>query len=599
MNRTKWLMLVGVAILLAGLPALAQGYSYNNNVYTQTRNIPAGTVNDPGSHLTYILDTGVNARELLGDVSLASATGTPLVDLAQWLDQDGDGQLDPGAIIQNYVSITNTSPTMAVTVHFRYFNDNCEDVLDFLVVLTCNDTLLFDPFNYEIPGSDGENTRDRIFGPQRPGKVLTPIGTASYGSGRFILTAAASGATTDDEDDVAEILFPYELKDEVEGRCENVVTGDSGNVGAQAGLVANNLHVFNAAQISFNYLIGYQTYAVPAGGVFQAGGINAWARPAVEYSDLGTGDGVFAPTGYIVTGGETLRVWGQTNDPSSLPAVESNNYYLRSEIQGGYITYAGGQNAIGGYVREGAIGTPAFYPIAPEDIIQHFFSVADDYNGSSNGGVSTFPDLSANIVPAASTFVLQLIDNDENIFAFEGEEPPINVSPPAPPEARAELKMVCMCLRTFLTATIAAGTNVDDLTVRELADVFGDEVLTGGGATNFSGLLQTLGDDLSGGWIRFVRDSRNTVSLTGDQAQEIGFPFSGSAHGPGSSTFDVPKESDNGLLGPSILTGANIFFKVFGFGALSWDYAVASDPAVSDAGVPCPSVSTPGCEQRN
>ncbi len=96
------------------------------------------------------------------------------------------------AIIQNFVAITNTHPTMAVTVHFRYFNDNCDDILDFLVILTCNDTLLFDPFNFEIPGSDGENTKDRIFGPKRPGHVLSPVPTAFYGSGRFIMTASAA-----------------------------------------------------------------------------------------------------------------------------------------------------------------------------------------------------------------------------------------------------------------------------------------------------------------------------------------------------------------------------------------------------------------------
>ncbi len=608
MNRSKWLILVGALALFALSPALAQAY-YQDPAGGWTRNIPAGSVNDPGSHLTYILDTGVNARELLGDVSLATATSTPLVDLAAYLDQDGDGQLDPSAIIQNFVAITNTSPTMAVTVHFRYFNDNCDDVLDFLVVLTCNDTLLFDPFNYEIPGTGGENTRDRIFGPARAGKVLEPIPTSIYGSGRFILTAAASGATTDPDAD-PEILFPFELangigSEDVPQECNilgvgtltidatlaQTLTGAVRNVGAAAGLVTNNLHVYNAAQISFNFLIGYQTYAVPWGDVFQSGGTNAWARPAVYVSDYGVMDAPHAPVGVIVTGGETLQVWTLGGTGAS---VTTNQMYLRSEVQGGVHTslVAGEDEIPGGNATYGALGTPALLGLAPEDVIQHFFSVVDDYNGSNNAGMGTYKDLSANISPAATTWVLQIYDNDEHIFDWEEEAPPINVSPPAPPGTTADLKMVCICLRTFLTTTIAAGTNVDDLTVQDLADVFGDEILNGGGATDFAGLLkQTPPDDYSGGWIRFVRDNTNTVVLAGGDtgnATLTGITLTGGAHGAGTSTFAVTKFSD--AAHPTFLTGANIFLKQFGFGALSWDYTVASDPEVSEQGDPTPSL---------
>ena len=40
-----------------------------------------------------------------------------------------------------------------MTIHFCYFNDECEDVLDFLVILTCNDTLMLNPFDFQIPAS--------------------------------------------------------------------------------------------------------------------------------------------------------------------------------------------------------------------------------------------------------------------------------------------------------------------------------------------------------------------------------------------------------------------------------------------------------------
>ena len=168
---------------------------------------------DPGSHLTYIIDTGLNARAIAGQADIAgpaAAQKSPLAAgslLQPFLDANLDGAVDDGALYQTFISISNVHPTQAVTVHFRYFNDNCEDVLDFLVVLTCNDTLIFDPLNFVIPFTQGENSRSRLIGPAS--NVLTPIPVTTWGSGRFVITAAAS-ATTINFDDVPEILFPRE-----------------------------------------------------------------------------------------------------------------------------------------------------------------------------------------------------------------------------------------------------------------------------------------------------------------------------------------------------------------------------------------------------
>jgi len=618
MNKSRLLIILGVlALLVASTPALL-GQSDPKAGYTewptalQSRNIPAGTVNDPGSHLTYVLDTGVNARDLLGDVSLNSATGTPLTDLAAWLDVNGDGQLDPGAIIQNFVAITNTHPTMAVTVHFRYFNDNCDDVLDFLVILTCNDTLLFDPFNFEIPGSGGENTKDRIFGPKRPGKVLAPVATALYGSGRFILTAAASGASIDEDDD-PEILFPVETAvDEhcnmnasstsLDGTLDAILAGAVRNVGLHSGLVWDNLHVFNAFQISFNYLIGFQTYAVPLNQVFQAGGINAWARPAIDRTDdlfgsaqgnplngFPDGDGDFATTGKIVLGGEigTTKTGPAT---AAIVNIPGNAYFLRNDVHGGDIHPKSGVETVGGFSLYGAMATSSLFPVDPADIVQNFVSITDDYNGSNNNAnaftVGTFIDRSANIGAAATTYVLQIYDNDENILEIIPNTP-LNVSPPVVGET-VSLKLVCMCLRTFVTDVVSPGTNVDDLTIAELAAII-PEVLAGKDA--FTGLLTTNPPDIGGGWIRYVRDNTNIVALTTAERDAIGFTVPRSvAHDAGTSTFDSQYFADSSLLyGPSFLTTSNMFQKQAGFGVLWWNYAVASDADVSDTGDPVPS----------
>lgn len=613
MSKSKLLIVLSAVMLLASLPALAQsdpkiGYA-GWATAAQSRNIPAGSVNDPGSHLTYILDTGVNARALLNDVSLESAESTPLVDLAEWLDADGNGVLDPGAIIQNFVAITNTHPTMAVTIHFRIYNDNCEDLLDFLVILTCNDTLVFDPFDFEIPGTNGENSRDRLIGPARPGRVLSPVPTDQYGSGRFILTAAASGASIDADWD-AEILFPYELGRALTNECnikaagtldgtlDAILAAGNGtrNVGTQASLSDNNLHVFNAYQISFNYLIGYQTLAVPRGNVFQAGGTNAWARPAIDRNpDIGQngpsgsdGDGPnTVPTGTILLGGEFGHISYENNANAVPGGIAPNFYFLRNEVHGGDIHAAAGANGVGGFSLYGAQGTGPLLPVDPADIIMNFVSVYDDYNGTNNAGVTGFPDWAANIGPAVTTYVLQIYDNNEDLLVIE-EDVPIPVSPPVPGET-VDLKMVCACLRAWLTTAIVPQTNVDDLTIQEMADILTDEVLTG--RDDFDGLLHPVAPDLSGGWIRFVRDNTHTVTSFASQAtvEAVGFSVQGSAHGPGTSTFDVDDEADSHIdYGPSFMTISNSLTKQSGFGALWWNYAVAYNVDVAEQGIPNP-----------
>ncbi len=384
---------------------------------------------------------------------------------------------------------------------------------------------------------------------------------------------------------------------------DDILDGTVRNVGTEQSLVSNNLHVFNAFQISFNYLIGFQTLAVPKGQVFQAGGINAWARPAVvriddpnqdsygeqytvpdqvAYGGDGDGDN-FVPTGKILLGGERGHQ-SYVKDPNTL-AIPPNYYYLRNEVHGGDIRGVNSGSSNGGVSLFGAQGTGPLFAVAPTDIIMNFVSVYDDYNGSNNTGVTGFPDWSANIGPAVTTYILQMYDNNEDKLTIETNLP-IPVSPPIPGKS-VDLKMVCTCLRTFLTTTIAPQTNVDDLTIQDLADKITPDVLNGNG--EFDGLLVPTSDDLSGGWIRFVRDNTHVVSdfADSDLVAAVGFTVTGDVHGPGTSTFDVAKEADIAItpnIGPSFMTISNSFTKDAGFGVLWWNYAVAADPL--DSGIP-------------
>jgi hypothetical protein len=615
MKRSSLFIALALVLLIA--PAMGQawdpevGYPNYNWVDQQTRSIPAGTVMDPGSHLTWIVDTGVNARAIYGAaIPLSAVTNNVQTDLGSQLADR----------YQSYISITNTHPTMAVTVHFRYYNDNCDDLLDFLVVLTCNDTLLFDPLNFEIPETGGLNTRARLLGPaQGP---LTPITTRSWGSGRFVITAAASGTSTDVVDD-AEILFPYEMRAH-SGKC-NIFYRDTAtfpnptlaetlagfsagssndtrfaNVGIAPSLNAQNLHVFNASQISFNYLIGFYTTAKPLPqGMGQASwGHNAWARPAIQRLsgagsiDLGwdddnsDGDSMHAPTGILVLGSEA----GSTSDATKGLArlIPANGYYLRSDVHGGDIN----DTALGGFSLYGALGTQGFY--AGYDQAIHLLSVYDDYNGNNNAGQSetlTFQDNSANIGPAFTTYVLQIYDNDEHLLRFIGETP-INVSPPQE-TAVANLKAVCFCLRTFLTSTISAETNVDDISMADLDSRFGGVNITSWNAsgpisgwttptTGYKGLLaaNAAPKEAGGGWIRFVRDNTNIVTISEAVNLAISGPFVGTASGPGTATPNSAALVDD-TEGPSFLVLGDHVLRFEGFGVAQFLHAVAQDPAAS------------------
>jgi len=650
--RKNFLIVIALAVLL---PAMMFGQVTNDPRTSgakvgylgwpgeyQTRNIPAGTVADPGSHLTYIVDTGVNARAIAGNVdleSVASAALTPLQNgstIQPVLDADKNGALDAGAIYQNFIAVTNTSPTMSVTVHFRYFNDNCEDILDFLVVVTCNDTLLFDPLNFVIPFTNGENTSSRLIGPA--GAILSPIPVVQWGSGRFVITAAASGTTIDMDDD-PEILFPFEwagLDEEcnIEATPATIpanptltetLSGTVRNVGTVAGFDPLNLHVFNASQISFNYLIGHLTTAIPAvPGTDQVSwAVPAWARPAVNRAyDANRnsttlepdGDAAHAAVGYILWGGEAGK------NSAGLPVIPNlaftNQLFLRNEVHGGDIGGPNVAGAVGGTSLYGALGTTPFHVPASNGVVDrnaqmmHFLSVADDYNGSNNAALgfsSTVADNSANISPAATTYVLQVYDNNEDVLTFT----PVGAVPVSPPQIGgvSVLKITCICLRTFMNfRDLATGedlfngaTAVDVLPAGSTGNqpgamTLGDLAFFGNGAAftklgDFDGILQPAGTnidskgskDISGGWIRFVRD--NTV-VVGPVPESAGTTLDDAfASGSGTSTFDeIPLADNNPVLGPSFMTIGMFILKSEGFGASWYLHAVASNPAVSASG---------------
>lgn len=602
--RNPFLVTTGLALLMGVTPVLAQGDIAFGGWPTQlqTRNIPAGTVVDPGSQLIYITDTGINLRKEFGGELAGLVPGGTQAQInaakAQSIRQNpkygvgqadslflADGALDSTKIFTNFVSITNTHPTQAVTVHFRYFNDECIDVLDFLVLLTCNDTLIFDPFNFIVPGTNF-NTRSRFFG---PATLLPVLPQGQFGSGRFVIFAVASGTSTDADDD-AEFRFRKEddgIIDE-DHHCENLRTNEF--FGTVPSLSGNNLHIFNASAVAFNFLIGHFTAAIPKGFIpgeddrdqFLAYGVNAWTRPAVDLTEddadgntsRGWGDGDGPPLAgannfRILTGTEAVQNSSQTG------TIATNFLYLRSDVHGGdnrtVLAPDWGVNSRSFYGALGWTSIHGFRDIAthpedPENQLVHLFSAVDDYNGSRHAGdapVLGFRDRSYNLNGARTVYVLQIYDNNEVLF----EPPPgefVDISPPPPQPEPVTLKITVDCLRVWIAVvdTASAGAiagaaafSVDDL---QVSDMFN---LAPSVQTHLTKPLNPL-SDASQGWVRFVRDNTNS----------------------GTRAHQLPVVQDNAVFASYVTIGLTVL-KFEGFGAAWWLAASAADPLVSELGI--------------
>lgn len=564
---------------------------------TQSHNVPAGIVVDPGSQLNFIVDTGVNMLRPANFTSTQLANNTVL----QLTGITGKGD----SVLTNFLALTNAHPTKAVTVHVRYFNDACEDLLDFLIVLTCNDTLIFNPFDFNIPGQSFAgnkiNAGNIIFGPDPVANLIPAIKAKSFRSGRFLIQVTAAG-TSNDADEFAEILFPYELATPLLSaqhthHCDNLRPGV---IGLAAGVVSTNLHAFNASAISFDYLIGHHTVAVPKGFItdaqagvdqFLAYGVNAWSRPSVDLSaeittanlpnifGYGDGDGPVPPIGpetngtillpKILTGNEILAQ-ADRNSPMS-----RNSLYLRNDVHGGDTFVV----ADHGKSEYGAMGWTSIHPgTTAENQKADLLSIVDDYNGSNNIVAGAVKDFSYKAARAETLYVMQIYDYKEELFVLPpGQQ--VNISPLPPQTTGAHLYVIVDCLRTWVSERKDA-LEVDDLSLADLGLISANILAGGGQNPNFAG-LQAVHDpltDASNGWIRFVRFNVNPGDIN-----LVGF----------GGTTEIPLRSQPGAAVPplqgttanaSFLTIGQTVLKFEGFGASWWMATVPASLLVSETG---------------
>lgn len=188
------------------------------------------------SQMLFYLDAGIDLTALdLTPQQLAEGTVSELTGFS--------ASQNP-----HLIELVNIHPAQAVTLHLRYFNDRCRQVLEFLLVLDCGETRLIDPFDLDIPATTFD-TREWIF-QGAPGGGAGLRGS-DFRSGRFGLSVTAVGASRN-IDGEADLIRPWQLGETPQ--CAPEV----GEIGTQPGLNPANLHSCNALPMSFDYLLGRQ-----------------------------------------------------------------------------------------------------------------------------------------------------------------------------------------------------------------------------------------------------------------------------------------------------------------------------------------------------
>ena len=229
----------------------------------------------------------------------------------------------------NFISVANTSSN-AVTVLVQYYNNEMEMAVWYLRVILGETTVLVDPFNHMIPGSDpATNIGDAITASGKMGNghfviAVTPVGArlngqATTGDQATALTEAeleADAVAVPDTTPTVNVLFPTFLAEDLHG-TDNIDNGGalttsvSDTVAPEGQATLNNnlmytkftatetqttdntsknvggLSVGNAQPIGFNHLTGHFTEALvgtDAGGADQTAswGGTPVVRPAVR-----------------------------------------------------------------------------------------------------------------------------------------------------------------------------------------------------------------------------------------------------------------------------------------------------------------------------
>ena len=469
----------------------------------------------PGSQLLFLADSGINLRTMgLTD------------DQGQMAVSEATGYVD--AMLANYLSVTNSSSNMAVTVQFDYYNDNTMLVLSFLRVIPAGRTILINPFDHTIPGETfrgltrAPNVSEALFGAgellQNKNTGVKPhtieaLGDEGFNSGRFLIAVTAVGSMedTDSTDDAADsranVIFPTYLvtHEKLDGTNNIDGTGSGGNDTDDSNAPASgdddtttnvgNLTIDNSVPVTFNYLLGHITTAIAEtmqGGQTASWGITPISRMAMgDATANGDGDdttyyvldgdaaaaGAQGYLGDILHGG-TERTIAQTGDDRTQATTATSNFNNRV-IDGGALLWS------------------SLHSTDWNDQIVNFVSVADDY-----GGIGKY-----RLIAAQTGYRVSLYDTEgDELPSPATSGPPLLLQPvDTPPTLDILVSGIAVYNGSLNDCAMMMSSRSEGWSLQNLVDLVPEAA---SGISDFAGLNAMIADrqrNNSAGWVKFTR----------------------------------------------------------------------------------------------
>ena len=492
---------------------------------------------EKGSQLLFVVDSDNTNYISVTNAAVPTPTGA--------VDADGD-------------AVNMPTSAMAVTVLVQYYNDETRLALEYLRVIGAGRTILVNPFDHTIPGTE-----------KNVSEVLDTLPMQStkddpgYNSGRFIIAVTAVAADTADVDKAmsldssenidgiatdlagtdatADILFPDFLAEDMHGTdnidAEGMVTIDDDSVirydhmsrkdlvedteGDQSTRNVGPLTVVNARPVAFDYLLGHHTAAViqtASGGSDQTA---SWGSAAISRSAMADtasvtdADSEDAVVTYDVLegdfGNDTLAEavgTGMGASPETRAALtETGEQYTDAadKIDSAAATELNAAQMTRG-INGGALVLSSLHGMSSHMI--NFLSVADNYGGAGK----------YSLLPAMTTYKIVLHDADGGAFAIAAGEKPVFRGGGAGSDDDALTTMI----------------SVKGIMVYESAGKCGsDMMLTGswnldslanlipeinGGNKDYAGLDAMIDpmENASLGWLKFVRMAQECTENHGD-----------------------------------------------------------------------------------
>ncbi len=489
------LLVLGAVPILAVTMVADQGFAANA---------------DKGSQLIFIADMNMknfisvtNTSVNVPDLDTMDVNGTPT---------DTDASVDQMA-----------ETGMAVTVLVQIYDDSITPMIEYLRVITAGSTVLFDPFDHMIPGT--EMNVSGLLGDGDGSRYLIAVTTVRAAEALFPEDLVEGMHETNNIDAVGEGGFATAPQDEDAAGLTDT-NGDGETDEADTTKNVGDLSVDNAVPAAFNYLTGHQTSAQVSsatGGADQTAswGVNALTRMA-QVGTAGT-----APNG---PGYETLVAMISDSPAGDNRLMEvihgGDSGVVNSTAVEGYTLTDGTGSADSaknitvtyGGVNWGALVWASLHGGAHQEA--HLISVADDMAEAGQ----------YKLIPATTYYKVVPHDAMGRVFAHPGaDDPPIfrggeemEMEMPSP-DIRVSGIMVMINPDEDCGGTATGGGF-------SLADLTTQVPGIGDGNDDFTGVNEMVDPMMNGsmGWIKLLRHT---------QACEVNY---GDGDGPNLTQSEVP-----------------------------------------------------------